>query len=145
MTVYRFGPFRLEKEQLLLSLEDTPLALGPKVVETLLALVEHPGEVLGKAELLDRIWPDGFVEEANLAQNIYVIRKTLRAHWHGEAIETVPRRGYRFNGDVRVEVVEHEDAVAALTPVSQTVRRRFNLSAVFAAAAVIALVVTIPD
>jgi DNA-binding winged helix-turn-helix (wHTH) protein/tetratricopeptide (TPR) repeat protein len=103
MTVYRFGPFRLEKESLLLCLDGAPLGLGPKVVETLLALLEHPGEVLSKSELLDRIWPEGFVEEANLAQNIYVLRKVLRVHWQGDPIETVPRRGYRFIGEVTVE------------------------------------------
>jgi DNA-binding winged helix-turn-helix (wHTH) protein/tetratricopeptide (TPR) repeat protein len=102
MTIYRFGPFKLDREQLLLSLDDAPLPLGPKVVETLLALIEHPGEVLGKTELLDRVWPEGFVEEANLAQNIYVIRKTLRTHWDCAAIETVPRRGYRFVAAVAV-------------------------------------------
>ena len=107
MTIYRFGPFRLDRERLLLAIGDEPLALGPKVVETLLALVEHPGEVLGKAELLDRVWPEGYVEEANLAQNIYVIRKTLRAHWECRAIETVPRRGYRFIEAVALEAFEH--------------------------------------
>ncbi len=96
MGIYLFGPFRLDAQQLLLTVGDEPLALGPKVVETLLALVERPGEVLTKAELLDRIWPDGFVEEANLAQNVYVIRKALRAHWNADAIATLPRRGYRF-------------------------------------------------
>jgi DNA-binding winged helix-turn-helix (wHTH) protein/Flp pilus assembly protein TadD len=107
MTRYRFGPFRLDKEQLMLSWGDVPIALGPKVVETLLALVEHPGEVLGKAELLERVWPEGFVEEANLAQNIYVIRKALRQHWDCEPIETSPRRGYRFTAPVAVEHLEH--------------------------------------
>src|SRR5690348_15020042 len=106
MKIYRFGPFRLDRDRLLLSVGGEPLALGPKVVETVLALVEHPGEVLGKAELLDRVWPEGFVEEANLAQNIYVIRKALRAHWDRPAIETVPRRGYRFTEPVSVETYE---------------------------------------
>lgn len=102
MNVYEFGPFRLDEEQLLLSLGDEPMALGPKVVETLLALVARPNEVLSKSELLDKVWPEGFVEEANLAQNVYVIRKTLRAHWNVEAIATVPRRGYRFVAPVAV-------------------------------------------
>ncbi|MGZ3497897.1 MAG: winged helix-turn-helix domain-containing protein [Vulcanimicrobiaceae bacterium] len=96
MSIFSFGPFRLDAQRLLLVLNDEPLPLGPKVVETLLALVEHSGEVLSKNELLDRVWPDGFVEEANLAQNIYVIRKALKAHWTVDAIATVPRRGYRF-------------------------------------------------
>ncbi len=105
MSVYEFGPFQLDVERLLLLHEGAPVALGPKVVETLLALVEHPGDVLAKSALLDRIWPEGFVEEANLAQNIYVLRKTLRATWGVDAIETVPRRGYRFVAEVRR--VEH--------------------------------------
>ena len=105
MSVYEFGPFQLDVERLLLLHGGAPVALGPKVVETLLALVEHPREVLAKGALLDRIWPEGFVEEANLAQNIYVLRKTLRSTWGVDAIETVPRRGYRFVADVRR--VEH--------------------------------------
>jgi DNA-binding winged helix-turn-helix (wHTH) protein/Flp pilus assembly protein TadD len=102
MNVYEFGPFRLDEEQLLLCLGEEPMALGPKVVETLLALVRHPNEVLSKSELLDKVWPEGFVEEANLAQNVYVIRKTLRAYWNVEAIATVPRRGYRFVAPVSI-------------------------------------------
>lgn len=112
MTRYRFGPLRLDKEQLMLSSGETPIALGPKVVETLLALLEHPGEVLSKAELLERVWPEGFVEEANLAQNVYVIRKALRLHWACDAIETVPRRGYRFTEPVSVEHTEQLHAAA---------------------------------
>jgi DNA-binding winged helix-turn-helix (wHTH) protein/Tfp pilus assembly protein PilF len=96
MSTYEFGPFRLDAEQLLLMHEGSPVALGPKVVETLLAFVERPGEVLAKGYLLDRIWPDGFVEEANLTQNVHVLRKTFREHGAGEPIETLPRRGYRF-------------------------------------------------
>ena len=137
MTIYRFGPFRLEQEQLLLSLDGAPLPLGPKVVETLLALIEHPGEVLGKSELLGRIWPEGFVEEANLAQNIYVIRKTLRAHWDCSAIETVPRRGYRFTGQVSVERSEHahvaHPAPAPLPEPAGRVALRYRFAAAFAA------------
>ncbi|MGA8533670.1 MAG: winged helix-turn-helix domain-containing protein [Candidatus Tumulicola sp.] len=101
MSVYEFGPFNLDTEGLLLLDRGSPIALGPKVVETLLALIEHPGDVLTKSALLDRIWPEGYVDEANLAQNVYVLRKTLRARWNVEAIETIPRRGYRFTADVR--------------------------------------------
>ncbi|MEO6913311.1 MAG: winged helix-turn-helix domain-containing protein, partial [Candidatus Baltobacteraceae bacterium] len=101
MSMYQFGPFQLDAQRLILILDGSPLALGPKVVETLLALIEHPGEVLSKSDLLDRIWPEGFVEESNLAQNIYVLRKTLRAHWSVDAIVTLPRRGYTFAGAVR--------------------------------------------
>lgn len=93
-----FGPFRLDAERLVLSVGEKPLPLGPKVVETLAALAERPGQTVTKSELLERIWPNGFVEEGNLAQNVYVLRKVLRAHWR-DAIETVPRRGYRFTAE----------------------------------------------
>lgn len=132
MASYRFGPFRLDKEQLLLSVGTQPLALGPKVVETLLGLVERPGELVTKNELLDRVWPDGFVEEANLAQNIYVIRKTLRTHWPQDVIETLPRRGYRFVAQLEAE----KPAVSAPAPGAP--KRRFA-PAVAAAACLFAV------
>jgi DNA-binding winged helix-turn-helix (wHTH) protein/Flp pilus assembly protein TadD len=115
MVIYRFGPFQLDKEQLLLSCDGAPLPLGPKVVETLLALVEHPGDLFSKAELIARVWPEGYVEEANLAQNIYVIRKALRAHWPAEAIVTVPRRGYRFAAPVSAVVTEQHHCAEPVT------------------------------
>jgi DNA-binding winged helix-turn-helix (wHTH) protein/Tfp pilus assembly protein PilF len=93
---YEFGPFRLDPERLLLLDGDSPVALGPKVVETLLALLEQPGELITKHALIERVWPEGYVDEASLAQNIYVLRKLLRARWDVVAIETIPRRGYRF-------------------------------------------------
>ncbi len=145
MTIYRFGPFRLDREQLLLSLGDAPLALGPKVVETLLALIEHPGEVLSKTELLDRVWPEGFVEEANLAQNIYVIRKTLRTHWERRAIETVPRRGYRFVERVEVSasdvphVAEPMPSAASRAPRYRRFAFAGGVAAIFALAIVVGL------
>ena len=106
-----FGPFELDVERLVLSADGTQLALGPKVVETLLALAEHPGEILAKKELLARIWPEGFIEEASLSQNVYVLRKSMRAYWSGEVIETLPRRGYRF-----VAPIEAPSPVAATPP-----------------------------
>ncbi|MDB5073155.1 MAG: hilA 8, partial [Candidatus Eremiobacteraeota bacterium] len=102
MSVYEFGPFRLDVEQLLLTRDGVPVALGPKVVATLLALVENPGDVLAKGVLLDRIWPEGFVDEASLAQNVHVLRKTFREHGVVDPIETIPRRGYRFTAPVRL-------------------------------------------
>ncbi len=115
MSIYEFGSFRLDVERLLLFHRSEAVPLGPKVVETLLALVEHPGEVLRKNELIERIWPEGYVEEANLAQNIYVLRKTLRALASLDAIETVPRRGYRFTLPVR-QSERARAAVAARRP-----------------------------
>ncbi|HEY9085369.1 MAG TPA: winged helix-turn-helix domain-containing protein [Candidatus Tyrphobacter sp.] len=87
---YTFGPFLLDARRLVLLKGRKPLALGPKVVGTLLALIERQGELCTKAELLDRVWPEGYVTEGNLSQNVYVLRKTLRG-WNACAIETVPR------------------------------------------------------
>jgi DNA-binding winged helix-turn-helix (wHTH) protein/tetratricopeptide (TPR) repeat protein len=118
MSLYEFGPFQLDDARLLLLDRGVPLPIGPKVVETLLALIEHPGEVFPKADLLARIWPEGYVDEANLAQNIYVLRKTLRARWDAEAIETIPRRGYRFAASVvRREISRPEPSAAPRRPV----------------------------
>jgi DNA-binding winged helix-turn-helix (wHTH) protein/tetratricopeptide (TPR) repeat protein len=117
MSLYEFGPFQLDAARLLLLDRGAPLPIGPKVVETLLALIEHPGEVFPKSDLLARIWPEGYVDEANLAQNIYVLRKTLRARWDVDAIETIPRRGYRFRPPVRVrEMARPEPEVASRRP-----------------------------
>jgi DNA-binding winged helix-turn-helix (wHTH) protein/Flp pilus assembly protein TadD len=102
MSVYQFGPFYLDTSRMLLLDAGEPVALGPKVVETLLALIEHPGDVVTKDALRDRIWPEGYVDEANLQQNVHVLRKTMRSRWGVNAIETIPRRGYRFASEVRL-------------------------------------------
>jgi len=137
MSLYEFGPFELDADRLLLSQRGVPIAVGPKVVETLLALVEHPGEVFAKTALIERIWPEGYVDEANLAQNVYVLRKILRDRWNVEAIETIPRRGYRFVAPVcrRDDVARSEPAPAPAPVPSQ--RPRF---AAFAAALVVAII-----
>lgn len=135
MSLYEFGPFQLDAGQLLLLHEGAPVALGPKVVETLLALIEHPGEVLAKTALLDRIWPEGFVEEANLAQNIYVLRKTLKPYCAVDPIETVPRRGYRFVASVHL--VECSEAVTPKVATSEPSRQgRLPSRAILALAAI---------
>jgi DNA-binding winged helix-turn-helix (wHTH) protein/tetratricopeptide (TPR) repeat protein len=96
MNGYAIGPFRLDVERVLLLHEREPVALGPKVVQTLLALAEHAGELVMKSELLDRVWPEGCVEEANLVQNVHVLRKVFALYGSANPIETVPRRGYRL-------------------------------------------------
>ena len=72
--------------------------LKAKAVDTLLLLIQHNGEVIEKDELMNLLWPDSFVEEANLTQNIYMLRKALG---EGQFIETIPRRGYRFAAEVK--------------------------------------------
>ena len=92
---YDFGPFRLESAERRLLRGDQPLPLAPKIFETLLALVENAGHAVEKGDLLRRVWPDTFVEEGSLAQNISLLRKILGDE-EGTYIETLPKRGYRF-------------------------------------------------
>jgi Tol biopolymer transport system component/DNA-binding winged helix-turn-helix (wHTH) protein len=100
--IYEFEDFRLDAAHLMLYKNGTTVSLKPKVVETLVALIERRGELISKDELMNRLWPDSFVEEANLSQNIYLLRKTLGNCAGGQpVIETFWRRGYRFNCKVR--------------------------------------------
>lgn len=102
---YEFGDFRLlvADKQLLQAGKSVPLK--PKVFETLLVLVQSQGHLVEKEEFLKRLWPDSFVEEAALAQNISQLRKALAngsEAAENSLIETVPKRGYRFIAPVRV-------------------------------------------
>ncbi len=88
-------------ERLLLR-DTTAVYLPPKAFDTLLLLVEHSGHLLTKAEMLRRLWPDTFVEEVNLAQNVSAVRRALGKQESGEDyIETVPKAGYRFAAETR--------------------------------------------
>jgi pimeloyl-ACP methyl ester carboxylesterase/DNA-binding winged helix-turn-helix (wHTH) protein len=95
---YSFAMFRVDLVERLLFKEDREVPLTPKVFDTLLVLLENSSHVLTKQELMQKVWPDSFVEENNLAQNISVLRKAIGE----EFIQTVPKRGYRFVGDVSV-------------------------------------------
>jgi eukaryotic-like serine/threonine-protein kinase len=100
--VYQFGPFRLDPGERVLLHDDKPAALTPKMFDVLLFLVERNGKVVEKDELLRAIWPDTFVEEANLAVNISNLRKVLNDAPGGRHyIETVQRRGYRFEAPLK--------------------------------------------
>ena len=99
---YEFGEFRLDASQRVIFRSGRPVPLAPKVLETLLALVERGGTLVTKDELMARLWPDTFVEESNLTQNVFQLRKVLGEGQNGtNYIETVPRRGYRFVGEVK--------------------------------------------
>ena len=105
--LYEFGPFSIDTVNRLLLRDGKPVPLKPKVVDTLLMLVESMGRVVQKDELIAKLWPDRFVEEANLTQNIYVLRKVLDSSGDLESyIETIPRRGYRFAASVDVKPYE---------------------------------------
>jgi DNA-binding winged helix-turn-helix (wHTH) protein/pimeloyl-ACP methyl ester carboxylesterase len=101
--IYVFGQFSLDVSKQLLFADDEIVTLTPKAFDTLLVLVENRGRVLSKEELMHLVWPDQFVEENNLAQNIHVIRKSLHDGVGGlKYIETIPKRGYRFVAEVEV-------------------------------------------
>jgi DNA-binding winged helix-turn-helix (wHTH) protein/TolB-like protein/cytochrome c-type biogenesis protein CcmH/NrfG len=101
-SVYEFGPFRLDRSEELLLEGARKVPLTPKAYQTLLVLVENHGRIITKDELLQRVWPDAFVEEATLAQNVFTLRKQLCDDREGAIyIETVPKRGYRFVAEVR--------------------------------------------
>jgi eukaryotic-like serine/threonine-protein kinase len=96
---YEFGPFRLEPNERRLLRGGEIVALTPKAFDTLHLLVRNSGHLLEKDELIRVLWPDTFVEEGSLSNNIFLLRKALGDN--PEYIETVPRRGYRFVGNVR--------------------------------------------
>jgi DNA-binding winged helix-turn-helix (wHTH) protein/Tol biopolymer transport system component len=108
---YEFGEFRLDLDESLLLHNGKLVYLKPKVLETLVVLLESRGRILTKEMLMQRLWQDAFVEEANLTVNISLLRKALgQAGGSEEFIKTVPRRGYRFTAEVR-EVRDEEPAV----------------------------------
>src|SRR5664279_6439792 len=92
---HRFGPFRFDPVERLLSRDGEPVPLMPKTLDTLAVLLERRGQVVEKAEMMKLVWPDWVVEEIGLARNISLLRKALGENAE-DYIETVPRRGYRF-------------------------------------------------
>jgi TolB-like protein/DNA-binding winged helix-turn-helix (wHTH) protein/thioredoxin-like negative regulator of GroEL len=100
--LYEFGPFRLDVRQRQLLRDRNPISIQPKAFEILLVLVRNSENVVLKDDLLSAVWPDTFVEESNLTQNIFVLRKALGDGDGGRRyIITVPGRGYRFAEKVR--------------------------------------------
>jgi adenylate cyclase len=112
--LYRFGEFTLDADQKVLLCEGKPLLLAPKVLETLLTLVQNGGRIIEKEALMTRLWPDTFVEESNLTYTIVQLRKTLGDDARQPRyIETIPKRGYRFIVDVE-EVLSDMSSIAVL-------------------------------
>jgi DNA-binding winged helix-turn-helix (wHTH) protein/Flp pilus assembly protein TadD len=101
-TLLEFGPFRLDGARRLLWRSDQLVPVTPKALELLQTLVDQQGQVVTKHELMARIWPDSFVEEANLSVYVSALRKALGRQADGRPwIETLSRRGYRFVGKAR--------------------------------------------
>ncbi len=111
--LYEFGPFSLDSAERLLTCDGKVVALAPKLLETLLVLVENSGRVMEKEELLKTLWPDSYVEESNLTTYVSQLRKALGENGEGQSyIETVPRRGYRFVAEVTIIPAEATIPVA---------------------------------
>src|SRR5262249_47658722 len=98
-----FGPFRLLPTQFLLLEGDKPVSLGSRALEILTVLLERPGELVSKQELMARVWPNVFVDPNNLTVNMSTLRRALRDGRDGNRfIINVPGRGYRFVASVAV-------------------------------------------
>ena len=120
---YQFGPFRLDPEEQTLWRGSVRIPLTVKAFETLLVLVEGGGRVVTKEELLEKVWPDSYVEENNLSQQVSFLRKALDETDSGiKYIETLPKRGYRFIAEPR----EVEDNGAGLI-IKESIRARMLL------------------
>jgi DNA-binding winged helix-turn-helix (wHTH) protein/TolB-like protein/Flp pilus assembly protein TadD len=142
----RFGPFRLDRRERLLARDAQPVALPPKAIDLLIALTEEPGALRTKEELLARVWPDVVVDESNLSQTIFVLRKALGDDdgW----IVTVPRRGYRFSGEVTADDFAATPAPTStpapeLEPRRQRPRSRLVIAAVIAAVLIAVAIIAV--
>ncbi len=133
--IYEFEDFRLDAASLMLYRGGEEISLAPKAAQTLLTLIRRRGEILGKDELMEAIWNDSIVEEANLTQYVHILRKTLGASANGRPlIETLRRRGYRFNGEVRCVSVQpnfnggHEKGIFAPVDLSENGNSNASIS-----------------
>ena len=124
-----FGLFRIDPEQRLLLRDEQPIPLSPKAFDLLLALVQRSGQVVLKDDLMKLLWPDTFVEESNLGQHVFQLRKALgeRAQDHAYIV-TIPGRGYRFVQKVRALPLTTEEIVVQSHSRSRMViEERFEL------------------
>ncbi len=112
--LYEFGPFRVNPEKETVLRAGEPIPLTPKTFQILLVLIRHSNEVVSKDDLMKTVWPDTFVEEANLSRNIFMLRKALgeRPQDHRYVV-TVPGRGYRLAESVRLVPEDELSIVAA--------------------------------
>jgi TolB-like protein/DNA-binding winged helix-turn-helix (wHTH) protein/Tfp pilus assembly protein PilF len=141
---YEFGPFRLDPAERSLLRDGKAVPLTPKAFELLVLLVENRGHLLKKDELIERVWPNTFVEEANLAQNVSALRKVLDDKNGGaQYIETVPKGGYRFTATVGDHTLPAGVESPAAEPPSPRPATRVALPYVLAFLATAAVAVTL--
>ncbi len=110
----KFEEYAIDRAQWQLSWCDEPLPINRKTFDLLLYLVDHADRVVGKDELLRTLWPESFVEESNLTQHIFLLRKALSRHESGtKIIETIPGRGYRFAAVIKEQLVTDRMVISA--------------------------------
>lgn len=125
--IYEFGNFRLNARERIIESAGRPVSIAPKALDLLIVLVENRGRLVEKEDLMRRIWPETFVEDNNLAFNISVLRKLFGESGAApQYIETVPKRGYRFIG----EVVEISGMPAAPPGTTRLTRRWIFVSGI---------------
>jgi eukaryotic-like serine/threonine-protein kinase len=116
--LYRFGQFALDSRKRTVFRADSPISLTPKAFDVLLFLAQNPNRLVTKEELLQAVWGDTFVEEGNLTQYVYYLRKALNDNSEDRRlIVTIARKGYQFTGDVSVAEAA-ETAIQAAVQVS---------------------------
>ncbi|HEV2487491.1 MAG TPA: winged helix-turn-helix domain-containing protein, partial [Terracidiphilus sp.] len=140
--LYGFGPFRVDPEKELLLREGEAVPLAPKAFQVLLVLMRHSKQVVSKDDLLKTIWPDTFVEEANLSRNIFLLRKVLgESPQDHQYIVTVPGRGYRFAEDVQLVPEQPVSIVAAQHSTVQVQVKETKPRGWLSAAAILLLII----
>ncbi len=143
--VYEFGPFRVDPEKQTLLRDGIPVPLTPKSFQRLLVLVQRSNEVVAKEELMRTVWPDTFVEEANLSRNIFMLRKALGDNTQDRYIVTAPGIGYRLAENAHL-VFEQDVSILAANrskvqiQIEEAKPWRWIALAIIAALAVVAVI-----
>lgn len=142
--LYEFGPFRVDAEREILLRAGQQVALPPRTFQVLLVLMRHSTEVVTKDDLMKEVWPDTFVEEANLSRNVFLLRKALgESPQDHRYILTVPGRGYRLAESVRLVPEEELSIVAATQTRVQVQVRDFRWQLWLAGTALFLLAATV--
>jgi TolB-like protein/DNA-binding winged helix-turn-helix (wHTH) protein len=109
-----FGAFAFDLRQRVLTRDGVIVPVAPKDLEILRVLIENPGQIVEKKEIFEEVWPNTFVEEANLSRHVFNLRQILSRDGQQRTIETVPKRGYRFVAPVRLDKGLIESSAAPL-------------------------------
>src|SRR4051812_34318502 len=114
---YVFEAFRFDAAQRALFRAGARVRITPKTADLLLALLENHGRTLTKTELIQRVWPDTFVEEGNLTFQMHLLRQALSDSVEQSVyVQTIPRRGYRFMCPITVEAIDLDEGVQHSIP-----------------------------